>query len=58
VTQDLSALSRRELETFIEGEAEKCATARRIVATCEKALARAHDELKSRLVTPVARSRE
>jgi hypothetical protein len=54
----LSALSLRELQTFIEAEAEKCASARRIVAACEDALARAHDELRHRLVTPVARSRE
>lgn len=58
VTQDLSALSVRELQTFIEAESDKCATARRIVAVCEEALARAHAELRSRLVTPVARSRE
>jgi hypothetical protein len=48
--EDLSALSVRELQTFIEAEAEKCATARRIVTACEDALARAHDELRSRLV--------
>jgi hypothetical protein len=57
VTQDLSALSVRELQTFIEAEAEKCATARRIVAVCEDSLARAHAELRSRLVTPVASER-
>ena len=58
MTHNLSALSVRELQTFIEAEADRCAAARRIVAACEDALAQAHAELKRRLVTPVAGSRE
>jgi hypothetical protein len=55
VTQDLSALSVRELQKFIEVQADQCAAARQIVAACEDALAQAHAELKRRLVTTVAR---